>query len=140
MNFGVTSLAAPNAASSRTARYSSTARPAASGGRPRGTLDSVAVAGVGLDQAGIDGKALTADQSLVDAALQHCLEQTSQKVTIAKAAVAVLRGCRMVRPRAAEPEPAKPAVREVQVHLRAQPPPRADAEAIADDQHPNQQL
>src|SRR2546430_1850992 len=34
MNFGVTSVAAPNAASSRTARYSSTARPAASGGRP----------------------------------------------------------------------------------------------------------
>src|SRR6516162_625583 len=34
MNLGVTSVAAPNAASSRTARYSSTARPAASGGRP----------------------------------------------------------------------------------------------------------
>src|SRR5207248_6369246 len=34
MNLGVTSVAAPNAASSRTARYSSTARPAASRGRP----------------------------------------------------------------------------------------------------------
>src|SRR6059058_721878 len=34
MNLGVTSVAAPNTASSRTARYSSTARPAASGGRP----------------------------------------------------------------------------------------------------------
>src|SRR5215471_13489631 len=34
MNLGVTSLAAPNAASSSTARYSATARPAASGGRP----------------------------------------------------------------------------------------------------------
>src|SRR5262249_8865090 len=34
MNLGVTSLAAPNVASSRTARYSSTARPAAYGGRP----------------------------------------------------------------------------------------------------------
>jgi len=60
MNFGVSSLAAPNAASSRTARYSSTARPAASGGRPAAPLDAGAVAGVGLDQAGIDGKAFTA--------------------------------------------------------------------------------
>src|SRR4029077_13078565 len=34
MNLGVTSVAAPNAASSRTARYSSPARPAAAGGRP----------------------------------------------------------------------------------------------------------
>src|SRR5438552_173635 len=85
----------------------------------RGTLDAVAVAGVGLDQAGIDGKALAADQSLVDAALQYRLEQTSQKVTIAKAAVAVLRECRMVRHRAVEPKPAKPAVRKVQVNLFA---------------------
>jgi hypothetical protein len=61
MNFGVTSLAAPNAASSRTARYSSTARPAASGGRPAVPLDAIAVAGVGLDQAGVDGKAFPAD-------------------------------------------------------------------------------
>src|SRR5256885_13546560 len=56
----------------------------------RGTVDAIAVAGVGLDQAGINGKALAADQSLVDAALQHRLEQTSQQVTIAKAAVAGL--------------------------------------------------
>ncbi len=40
----------------------------------RGTVDAIAVAGVGLDQAGINGKALAADQSLVDAALQHRLE------------------------------------------------------------------
>src|SRR5262245_54611086 len=33
-NFGVTSVAAPKAASSRTARYSSSARPAVSGGSP----------------------------------------------------------------------------------------------------------
>src|SRR4030081_1771639 len=31
----------------------------------RGTVDAIAVAGVGLDQAGINGKALAADQSLV---------------------------------------------------------------------------
>jgi hypothetical protein len=39
--------------------------------------------------------------------LQHRLEQTSQQVTIAKAAVAVLRKARMIRHRAVEPKPAK---------------------------------
>src|ERR1051326_8018137 len=39
-----------------------------------------------------------------------------------------------------ETQSTKPAIRQVEVHLLAQPPLRADAEAIADDQHPNQQL
>ena len=41
---------------------------------------------------------------------------------------------------AIETQSTKPAVRQVEVHLLAQPPLGADAEAIADDQHPNQQL
>src|SRR3984893_7161708 len=52
----------------------------------------------------------------------------------------VLREGRMVRHRAIQPEPAKPAVRQVQVNFLTQPPLRADAEAVADDQHPDQQL
>src|SRR5215216_7804686 len=39
-----------------------------------------------------------------------------------------------------EPEPAKPAIGEVQMDLFAQPPLRADAAAVADDQHADQQL
>ena len=78
MNFGVTSLAAPNAASSRAARYSSTARPVAGRRQTRGTLDAIAATGIGLDQTGIDGKALAANQTLVNAALQHSLEQPPQ--------------------------------------------------------------
>ena len=142
MNLGVTSLAAPNAASSRTARYSSTARPAASGGgrQPRGTFDAGAVAGVGLDQTGVDGKALAADQTLVDAALQHGLEQPAQQVAVAEAAVPVLREGRMIGHLAVEAEPTEPAIGEVQMDLLAQPPLRADAEAVAHDQHPDQQL
>src|SRR5207248_4330526 len=54
--------------------------------------------------------------------------------------MAVLREGRMIGHLAVEPEPAKPAIRQVEVHLFAQPPLRADAEAIADDQHANQQL
>ena len=57
----------------------------------RGALDAVAVAGVGLDQAGVDGKAFTANQALVDAAQAARLEQLPQQIAIAKAAVPVLR-------------------------------------------------
>ena len=56
------------------ARYSSTARPARDRRQTRVGLDAIAVTGVRLDQAGVDGKALTADQSGVDAAL-HVLHQ-----------------------------------------------------------------
>ena len=119
MNLGVTSLAAPNAASSRTARYSSTARLAASGGQTRSPFDAVAVAGIGLDQAGVDGKAFAADQPLGNAPLQHGLEQSPQQVAVTKAAMAVLREGRVVGHLAVEPEPAEPAVGEVQMDLLA---------------------
>src|SRR6056297_261084 len=39
-----------------------------------------------------------------------------------------------------EIEPAEPAIRHVQMHLLAEPPLRPDAKAIADQQHPDQQL
>jgi hypothetical protein len=93
-----------------------------------------------MDQTGVDGKALAADQPLIDAALQDSLEQPSQQIALAEAAMAVFREGRMVGHRAVEAEPTKPAVRQVEVHLLAQPPLRADAEAVADDQHPDQQL
>src|SRR3989442_15596212 len=51
----------------------------------RGTLDAIAVAGVGLDQTGIDGKAL------VEAPLKDGLEQPPQQITVAEAAMAILR-------------------------------------------------
>src|SRR5947207_12875245 len=54
--------------------------------------------------------------------------------------MAVLREGRMIGHLAVETEPAKPAIRQVEVHLFAQPPLRADSKAVADDQHANQQL
>ena len=41
---------------------------------------------------------------------------------------------------AVETQSTKPAIRQVEVHLLAQPPLRADAEAVADDQHADQQF
>ena len=96
--------------------------------------------GVGPDQAGIDREAFAADQPFLDAAAHRRLEQLAQQVAVAEAAVPVLREGRMVRNIALQAEPAEPAIGEVQMHLLAQPPLRADAEAVADDQHPDHQL
>ncbi len=63
-----------------------------------------------------------------------------QQIALAEAAVPVLREGRVVGNSAVEPEPAEPAIGEVQMHLLAEPPLRADAEAVADDQHPDHQL
>ena len=46
----------------------------------------------------------------------------------------------MVGHLAVEPKPAEPAIRQIEVDLLAQPPLGANAEAIADDQHPDHQL
>ena len=54
--------------------------------------------------------------------------------------MAVLREGRVIGHRAIQIEPTEPTIGEVEMHLFAQPPFRADAHAIADDQHPDHQL
>jgi hypothetical protein len=46
----------------------------------------------------------------------------------------------MIRHRALKAKPAEPPICQVEVHLVAQPTLRADAHAVADDQHPDHQL
>ena len=70
----------------------------------------------------------------------HRLEQAAQQVAVAEAAVPVLGEGRVVGHVAVEPEPAEPAIGQVQMNFVAEPPLRADAEAVADDQHPDHQL
>lgn len=96
--------------------------------------------GVGPDQAAVDGKAFATHEALGDAAGEHSLEEASQEVAIAEAAMAVHGEGGMVRHPAIESEPAEPAVREVEVNLVAEPALGADVEAVADDQHPDHQL
>jgi len=139
MNLGVSSVAAPNAASSRTARYASTAAHRV-WRQPRGTVDPGGLTHLGPDQAGVDGKAFAADQTFVDATLQHGLEQPPQQIAVAEPAVAVLREGRMIRHRTAGPEAAEPPVGQVQVNFFAEPTLRADAKTVTDDQHPDHQL
>src|SRR5437763_16136375 len=140
MNLGMTSLAAPNAASSRTARYSSTARPAASRGRPAAPSTrarSLASALIRL--------ASTANPSppTRPSAMQRCSTVSNNRRSRSlsrKRPWPFFENVEWSGTSPLSPEPAKPAIRQVEMHLFAQPPLRADAEAIADDQYPNQQL
>ena len=107
---------------------------------PVGTCQRALLVGIGLDQAGIDRKAFAADQPLVHAAPHHRLEQVAEEIALAKAAMAVLGEGGVVRHLALQAEAAEPAVGQVQVHLFAQAPLGADAEAVADHQHADHQF
>src|SRR6201993_4330112 len=80
-------------------------------GQPLLALDAVLPVRVRLDQAGINRKAFSANQPLVDTATQDHLEQTSQQITITEATMTVLREGRMVGDIAIEPKAAEPAIR-----------------------------
>jgi hypothetical protein len=82
-----------------------------------------------LDQAGIDGKTFSADQFLTDAAPQD-----------RETAMSVLRERRMVRHIAIEAKATEPAVCQIEMDLIAQPPLRADAEAIASPNSTNRSI
>ena len=75
--------------------------------------------GVSSDQAGIDRKAFTAHQTFAQASLDHRLEQVPEDIALPEPAVPVAREGRMVWHLALEPQPAEPAVGEVEVHLLA---------------------
>ncbi len=104
------------------------------------TLDPLEAAGVGLDHRGVHRKALAADQSRRHAAADHLLEHLAQDIALTEAPVAVHRKRRMVRDPVLQAQAAEPAVGQVQLHLLAQAPLRADRIAVADNQHPHHQL
>src|SRR5205085_9472640 len=64
----------------------------------------------------------------------------AQEITIAEAAMTVLREGRVIRHLALQAQAAEPAIGQVQMHFLAEPALRANAEAIADEQHPDHQL
>ena len=96
--------------------------------------------GIGSNQAGIDSKGRPVNQPFCHAASDHGLEQLAQQIAIAEAAMPILGEGRVVRHLAIEPEPTEPAVGEVQVHLLAQPSFGANAVAVANQQHPDEQF
>jgi len=95
---------------------------------------------VGHDHARVDRERFAADKPFPDAPCDHGLEQLAQKIALAETAMPVLGKGRVVGHIAVEPQSAEPAIGQIKVDLVAQPPLRANAEAIADDQHPDHQL
>src|SRR5438132_8744935 len=97
-------------------------------------------AGVGLDDAGINGEALAFNQTSVHAGPYHRFKDLAQEVAVAETAVAIHRECRVIRHRVVKIEPTEPPIRHVHLDFLAQPPLEADAVAIADDQHSDHKL
>jgi len=64
----------------------------------------------------------------------------TQQITLAKAALPVLRERRVIGNLSIQTEWAEPSVRQIEVNLIAEPPLGPDAHAVADDQHPDHQL
>ena len=107
---------------------------------PIGLRRSVLLVCVRPNEAGVGCEGLTPNKSLDNAASHHALEQLPEEVTVAEPSVAVLREGRMVGHRIGQIEATEPAIRQVQMHLLAEPPLRPDTEGIAHDQHPDHQL
>ena len=88
----------------------------------------------------VDREAFPAHQAFAQTTLDDRLEQVPQDIALPETTVPVAREGRMVRHLAVEPEPAEPAIGEVEVYLLAQPPFGPDAHAVAHDQHPHHQF
>jgi hypothetical protein len=89
--------------------------------------------GVRLDQAGIDAEPPAADEPLLDTPAYRRLEDVAEQVAIAEPSVPVLGEGRVVRDPIRQVQAAEPAIGEIEVNLLAQPPLRADPEAVADE-------
>jgi hypothetical protein len=66
----------------------------------------------------IDREPLGSDQALRHAALDDALEQTAKRVALAKAAMPALAERRVIGNLAVQPEPAEPAIRQIEMDNR----------------------
>jgi hypothetical protein len=85
-------------------------------------------------------KGLASHDPFFHAARHHRLKQLAQEIALAEPAVAVLGKGRMIQNVAVEPQSTKPTIGQIELDLLAQPLLRANAEAVADNQHPHHQL
>ena len=80
---------------------------------------------------------LAANQASRDASAHYALKHAPEDAAVSEALIARMRECRMIRDPVLNREPAKPAIGQVHGHLTAERPLRADAEHIANDEHPD---
>src|SRR6202042_465811 len=92
------------------------------------------------DDAGVDCEGFASHDPFFHTARHNGLEQLAQEIALAEATVSVLGERGMIGDVAVEPQSTEPAIGQIEMDLLAQPSLRANAEAVADDQHPDQQL
>src|SRR5262249_32642410 len=80
------------------------------------------------------------DETCIHARAHHGFEHLAKDVAIAKAAVTINREGRMIRYLVIEFEATEPTVTEMELHLLAQLPFKADPVTVADNEHPDHQL
>jgi hypothetical protein len=74
------------------------------------------------------------------ALLDNFFKQHAVNVALAKSAIAVLGESRMTRHGSFQPQPAEPAIGQVEMHLIAQLPLGTNAISVANEQHPQHQF
>src|SRR5262249_49675891 len=131
---GLRSASAPS--SSKAVRNSATARVWRSGADQSISPGALPC----FDDACINRKALALHKACVHAGTDHRAEHLAQDVAIAKPAVAINRERRMIGNLVIELEAAEPTITEMKFDLFAQLPFKADAVAVADNEHPDHQL
>src|SRR5450432_334431 len=92
------------------------------------------------DYTGVDCKGLASHDPFLHAARHHRLEQLAQEIALAKTAMAVLGKRRMIGDIGIKAQSTKPAIGQMEMDLLAQATLRTNAEAIADNEHPDHQL
>src|SRR3982751_6961623 len=95
---------------------------------------------VRLDQGAIHGEALSAHQSCFLTLTHHLFKEHAIEAAGLKPPIAVLGESGMVGNSTGQPEATKPAVGQIEMYLPAQPPLRADAIGIAEQEHTQQQF
>jgi hypothetical protein len=94
---------------------------------------------VSLDDTGVDREGLASQDTFLHAERHHRLEQLAQETTLAEATVAILENVEwsVTSPSSLSD---RTSISQIEMDLRAQPTLRANAEAIADDEHSDHQL
>jgi hypothetical protein len=103
-------------------------------------LDAPITARVTMHETAVNREAFAGNDASLTALLDHFLEQHAVNVAVAKAAIAVLGKGRMIRHGSFQPQPAEPAIGQVEMHLIAQLPLGTDAIGVANQQHSQHQF
>jgi len=94
---------------------------------------------VRLDQTCIDRKRFAANKSGRDAHRHHALEHPPQGIALTEAFMPGSAEHRMIGNLILNTELAEPAIGQINLHLGAQPPLRAERKQVANEQHPDHQ-